>query len=263
MLSNVYQAFLLDFEEQSRHSQAAQAAKNQQQQVQQQQQQQQTQGPGAIDPPSTSGETSVQTRQTSPQAKTDNVSQEQVNTPSAILSASAPNTLDPQQDSEQKASIFNRTEPTQDVKDNQKGADSKQTTIPRPASRADSLSSQVGSTSSIHNSRAEAELLAQRQRMLLQAQTKAMLQGMPASAFPGPYGGSPGPSTAGPSSEKVSLNGSIPDGEVRNKDDQEPQAGGGKDARFSHWDRLTEYLIYHSILNLRDSTGEKRKVGCI
>jgi hypothetical protein len=262
MLSNVYQAFLLDFEEQSRHSQAAQAAKNQQQQMQQQQQQQQTQMSGAIDPPSTSGETSVQSQQGLSEAKAGNVKEGQINTPSAILSISASNTLDQQQNSEQKASISTQTEPIQHVKDSQKGIDSKQTTIPRPASRADSVASQVGSTSSIHNSRAEGELLAQRQRMLLQAQTKAMLQGMPASAFPGPYGGSPGPSAAGPSVEKVSLNGSGPNGEVHNKDGQEKQSGGGKDTRCSYQDRLTKSLTCFSSLDLRDQIGEKRKVSC-
>ena len=261
MLSNIYQAFLLDFEEQSRHSQAAQAAKNQQQQMQQQQQQQQTPMPGATDPPSTSGEVSAQSQQAPSETKTDNVLPEHINTPSAVPHAPAPNTIEPQQGSEQKASVSNQTEPTQEVKDGQKVVDSKQNTIPRPASRTDSVSSQVGSSSSMHNSRAEGELLAQRQRMLLQAQTKAMLQGMPASAFPGPYGGSPGSSSAGPSVEKASVNGSVPNGEMSNKEGHEKQPSGGKDACCLCPDRVTYLSTFFSILDLPKQTGSKRKVN--
>jgi type II secretory pathway pseudopilin PulG len=225
MLCNVYQAFLLDFEEQSRHSQAAQAAKNQQQLQQQQQQNQQTQMPIATETLTTA---STQSQQAPTEAKPQNVPQDQTKPSSAVAPVLTSDTNQHSLDATHKASTPKQTESTEDVKDSLKAVDHKQAPVPRPASRADSVSSQVGSTSSMPSSRAEGELLAQRQRMLLQAQTKAMLQGMPASAFPGPYGGSPGPSSAGPSVEKTSLNGSVPNGELRKQEGSEKQLSAGK-----------------------------------
>jgi hypothetical protein len=106
----------------------------------------------------------------------------------------------------------------QDVKDEAKDFESKQLTSARPASRA------------------EGELLAQRQRMLLQAQTKAMLQGVPSSGYSGQsnsmssYEGGPS-SQAGPSSGQAYGKGALSNGTNHDKESLGADAVIGKYTR--------------------------------
>jgi len=194
MLINIYETLLLGFEEQSRIGQAAQAAKMQQQQGQTPQGQAPQLPPTseAIAPTAKSMPTedrdpsrSKQPQNSGDMAKGDLASTADVLPIQPVTSnAVAP---EPTLKLEEPAPL-----PSQSPANNPQAGPSS-----RPTSRAGSTLSQMGPGSSSTSNRPEGEMLAHRQRMLLQAQTKAMLQGVPSPSLSVRSGQEGGPSGAG------------------------------------------------------------------
>lgn len=170
MLINVYETLLLDFEEQSRHSQAAQAA-----QVAKMQQQQQGQIPLTLPGADTTSrlESGVQTDE----QNTSNMNQPNPSDKAIEVGGLPATDIAPAQPTDSTVSVAKIEEPiplpSQSPANAQAGPSS------RSSSRAGSTFSQIGPGSLLGANRPEGEMLAHRQRMLLQAQTKAMLQGVP------------------------------------------------------------------------------------